>query len=162
MAIENDPSARMQVRSRGNLVAPASCMVCGNATCDEGYLDLNVFIDFHGTCYLCMNCITQGGETVGMYTAEQVAHFTAQIESLLADKEALASELANAQSYIDNFNDLLSSKFAASGMPSGDSPKTLLETPERREDREPEAEEPITLHDASGVGGTKLRNITFD
>lgn len=162
MAIENDPSARMQVRSRGQLVAPASCMVCGNATCDEGYLDLNVFIDFHGTCYLCMNCIIQAGETVGMYTVEQVGHFTAQIESLLESKEALTSELANAQSYIDNFNSLLASKFSSGNLPASGSPEDLLETPERASVGESEPEESVTLTHASGTSGTKLRDITFD
>lgn len=162
MVIENNPSARMQVRSRGQLVAPACCCVCGNATCDEGYLDLNVFVDFHGTLYLCMNCVTQGAETCGLFTPQEVNHLQMQIESLLVDKERLTSELSDANDYISNFDSVLRTALSSSNLPDGSSVKDVLNTPEPTDNREPESEESVTLGNPSPTGGTKLRDITFE
>lgn len=166
MVIENDPSARMQVRSRGQLVAPASCAVCGNATCDEGYLDLNVFIDFHGTVYLCMNCITQGAETVGMFTPTEVKNLTNQIEGLMQANEALTLELHNVTEQRDSYSNALRHAYSDSGTNgtvSAASPKDVLETPERPAVREPEPEESVTFTKPSRTSGTKLRDrVTFE
>lgn len=162
MILENNPSARMQVRSRGELVAPACCCVCGNATCDDGYIDLGVYIDFHGTVYLCMTCAVQAGETVGLFTPAEVNHFQMQIEGLLKANETLTLELESAQSYISNFDSLLRAAFPNGTLPSGSSPEGVLETPERADSREPEPEESVKIKKSSGVGGAKLHNITFE
>lgn len=162
MVIENDPSARMQVRSRGELVAPASCAVCGNGNHEAGYLDLGVFVDFFGTIYLCMTCITQGAETVGMYTPDEVRHLQAQVEGLITDRDQLASELNDARSYIANFDDLLRTKFSAERDASSSSSENVQEVTERPDSREPVLAESVTLAQSAGTSGTKLRDITFD
>ena len=162
MVIENNPSAKMQVRSRGQLVAPACCCVCGNATCDEGYLDLGAFVDFHGTLYLCMTCITQGAEICGMFTIKEVDILQGQLERLLADNTTLASELIKANEYISNFDSLLRTALAPSGGADTPSSEGVSEPVNRPEAREPEPEESITLFDAEPTGGTKLRDIAFD
>lgn len=110
-----DPSARMQVRSLGQLVAPGSCMVCGSGTCDDGYLDLAVFIEYVGTAYLCKTCLYQAGETFGMYTPDEVKSQQNLIASLTEKNNALEEELTDARKHVDAANNLLHSRFTASG-----------------------------------------------
>lgn len=162
MVIENNPSAKMQVRSRGQLVAPACCVVCGNATCDEGYLDVGAFVDFHGTVYFCMLCIRQGAETCGMFTPEEVGHLQNQIATLLAQKEDLMTELTKANEYINNFDSLLRGAFNPSADSVGVTDVHLPEVTDGPEGGEPAPTEPVTFQKPSGTSGTKLRDITFD
>lgn len=162
MIVENNPSARMQVRSRGQLVAPACCCVCGNATCDEGYLDLGAFVDFHGTLYLCMLCITQGAETCGMFTPQEVKHLTTQLDTLLVEKETLETELAKANEYISNFDNLLRSALSPGGSISGGSGEGIPEPTHGSASGEPTPEESTTFFDSEPISGPKLRNITFE
>lgn len=103
MAIENDPSARMQVLSRGELNLPGSCYVCGNGTCEEGYLDFNTFIDYHGNFYLCMTCAVQAAETIGCFTPEQVALMNELGEKAAERVKELEQELENARPILDAF-----------------------------------------------------------
>lgn len=103
MAIENDPSARMQVLSRGELNLPGTCYVCGNGTCEEGYLDFNTFIDYHGNFYLCMTCAVQAAETIGCFTPEQVALMNELGEKAAEKVKVLEQELANARPILDAF-----------------------------------------------------------
>lgn len=160
MVIENGPSARMQVRSRGQLVAPACCMVCGNATCEHGYLDLNVFIDFHGTCYLCVTCLTQGAETIGMFTPVEVSHLQNQIEGLLKNIETLSKELANVTEHRDALDNALRHAYSSS---SGDVVSVpVSETSEGPSVRESEPKEPTPEFNPKPTGGTKLRDVAFD
>lgn len=72
---------------------PGSCMVCGSGNCDDGYLDLGVFYDYEGTCYLCMTCAYQAGETVGLYTPDEVASQLSLIEELRVQNAELTKEL---------------------------------------------------------------------
>jgi len=162
MVLENNPSAKMQVRSRGQLVAPACCCVCGNATCDDGYLDLGAFVDFHGTLYLCMTCVYQGAETCGMYTPAEVKHHQNQIEALLAEKETLTSELTDARTYIANFDTLLRTALSPSNVPNSGAGEAVPEPTNGPASGEPEPEEPVTFFDPEPTSGSKLRNATFD
>lgn len=162
MVIENNPSAKMQVRSRGQLVAPACCCVCGNATCDDGYLDLGAFVDFHGTLYLCMTCVYQGAETCGMFTPAEVSLLLKQVEELLAEKEQLTSELNDAHAHISNFDRLMRAAFSTGGVLDTIASEGTTEAVSGSEDREPEVEEPTTFFKPSDASGPKLRNITFE
>ena len=115
MPIENDPSARMQVRSRGELRHPGACMICGNGTNDDGYVDLGVFFDYEGTMYLCMTCALQLAELIGCVLPDQIKIFEAKVESLSGKNDELHKELDNAQHHVDTVNALLRSKFLSSG-----------------------------------------------
>lgn len=162
MVLENNPSARMQVRSRGQLVAPACCCVCGNATCDEGYLDLGAYVDFHGTLYLCMLCITQGAETCGMFTPQEVKHLQDQIEALLAEKETLTSELTDANTHISNFDNLMRTAFGTSDVLNPPASEGVPEATDGSASGEPTSEESVTFFEPEPVSGTQLRNIAFE
>ena len=106
--IENDPSARMQVRSMGELMHPASCCVCGNGTCDDGYLDLGVYYDYEGQMYLCMTCATQAGETIGMFTPEEFKIAQTAVNTLQAEKDKLLQELDYARPLVSAVLDAVS------------------------------------------------------
>lgn len=93
MAIENDPSARMQLRTRGELQHPGSCMVCGSGVCDLGYVDLGVFYDYEGTMYLCHTCVTQAAEIIGMFTPEQVESQRQLLDDLTSQNAQYKEEL---------------------------------------------------------------------
>ena len=160
--IENNPSARMQLRSRGQLVAPACCCVCGNATCDEGYLDLGAFVDFHGTLYLCMFCITQGAEICGMFTIKEVGILQKQLEGLLEDNTKLATELISANEYISNFDRVLRAALTPSSDADSNSGEGVSEPTHGSASGEPEPTEPDPFNEPQPTSGTKLSNITFE
>lgn len=52
-----DPSKLTQLRSRGQLMHPGTCAICGNGTCDEGYLDTGIYYDYEGHVYICLVCV---------------------------------------------------------------------------------------------------------
>lgn len=162
MVLEHNPSAKMQVRSRGQLVAPACCCVCGNATCEEGYLDLGAFVDFHGTLYLCMTCVYQGGETCGMFTPDEVKQLEGLANSLAEANEQLASELRDANAHIANFDRLMRAAFAASDGVGPPVSEGVPEPTERPKDRESEVTEPTPFSDPESPSGPQLRHVTFD
>jgi hypothetical protein len=93
MILENDPSARMQLRSMGELVHPAACCVCGNGVCEAGYIDLGVYYDYEGQMYLCKTCLYQAGETFGMFTPDEVKIIQDQLVSITNENEKLKEEL---------------------------------------------------------------------
>lgn len=179
MVIENDPSARMQLRSRGELVAPGTCMVCGSGTRDEGYVDLNVFIEYVGTAYLCFLCVQQAAEIIGMFTPAEVQSQQDLIAELSEKNVAYEEELANVRPVMDSVR----KSFVAAGVLTdpalivGDAIEqaesiTAYEVPEVIEpdateiDEGSEAGEPVaTEPDSKPVGSRanrkKPRNITF-
>lgn len=164
MVIENDPSARMQYRSAGELKVPATCAVCGAGDREEGYVDLDLFVEFHGSVYLCMICFTQAADLVGMFTPEQVAHLTKQIETLLEENQLLTSELADANERNRNLSGVLASQFNVSNdVPNGKNPDSNpTESVKAADSGESEVKEPTLSKIPARVGGPKLHDITFD
>lgn len=64
MRFDHTVSDRMQVVGRGDLRPPGTCLHCGSGNCEEGYVDLDRFIDYEGDSYLCMTCVRQMIEMV--------------------------------------------------------------------------------------------------
>lgn len=114
-----DPSDRMQVRAVGELQQPASCLICGTGNCDEGYLDLAVFIDYVGTAYLCKTCLYEGAETFGMFTPDEVASQQKLLDELNKANAELQEQLDAALKHVDSANTLLHSAFLPSYLPTG-------------------------------------------
>jgi hypothetical protein len=169
--IENDPSARMQVRRMSELAHPAACCVCGNGTCDLGYLDLGVYFDYEGTMYLCMTCAYQAGETVGLYTPEEIKITQQLAESLGAENDALKLELHNVTEQLNAANVLLRDYLAGGtnsnvvSISSEESPAEPVSNSEPVTEAvigEPTSEEPDPKPRLADSGGPKLRDITFN
>lgn len=190
MVIENDPSARMQLRSRGELVHPGQCMVCGNGTCDEGYIDLGVFFDYEGTMYLCKTCCYQAGETFGMFTPDEVKSQQELIERLTTENASLTEELENVAPIVTIYQRSLadfvdSHDFTASGLvpkqpeqyenyspeSAGQGEINLEESPSGNEtdgdvtpnadEGKPESAEPVKSPKRTRSNGSATRDITF-
>lgn len=68
------PSDRVQVRKIGELRHPGTCALCGNATCLEGYVDLDIYYEYEGNVYLCMNCVKQVCFVVGALLPDESKH----------------------------------------------------------------------------------------
>lgn len=179
MAIENDPSARMQFRTRGELAHPGQCIVCGSATCDEGYVDLGVFIDYEGTIYLCHTCVTQAAEIIGMFTPEQVESQQNLLRELDSENALMKEELNRVRPVINSIKHLGPMLTPASDPVDGfvneesqSLPPVSEPEPGRSDDdsvkliegsdsRESESEEPVKVTKRSRTSGTTARNVTF-
>lgn len=109
--VENDPSARIQLRRIGELQMPATCYVCGSGNCEEGYLDFGTFVDYHGTFYLCMTCFEQSAAVAGFYSPEEVRTQVGDMEQVLAKNTELIAELEEANEYVASANKLLGSRY---------------------------------------------------
>lgn len=113
MHSEIDPSGRFQLRSRGELQLPGSCMICGSGTKDEGYLDFGVFVDYHGTLYFCMTCLGEAAITAGFMSPEMTQEVNKTVEGKLTELAELKKELEDANNVINSLRILLSSKLVA-------------------------------------------------
>lgn len=169
MVIENDPSARMQLRSLGELIHPGSCMVCGSGNCDEGYIDLGVFFDYEGSQYLCKHCCYQAGETFGMYTPDEIRQTQELAEKLAAENSQLKAELADVRPVIDSLSNIFGVNVSVgprTTLTSSEEPVTEPAasnfTPYEPGEGESESPKPIKGTGRSNSGGTKSRNPTFD
>lgn len=119
MTAEVDPSARVQVRGLGSLLAPATCAMCGNGTQEE-YVDPAIFYDWEGQVYFCKRCTTEMAETIGCLSPEQ-ADFLKSVNDELAARNAeleeVAAKYAELRIALGNvgLGDLSSSASSASG-----------------------------------------------
>lgn len=169
MVIENDPSARMQVRSMGELMHPAQCMVCGNGMCEEGYLDLGVFYDYEGTMYLCKTCCYQAGETFGMFTPDEVMTQQRLINTLSEDNDFLKKELEDARPIISVFKSAVADLAATSTISTVATDEITRNvnaesegTVSGPEGREPEPEKSVKKSRSGNSGRSKSDNaISF-
>jgi hypothetical protein len=168
MVIENDPSARMQVRSMGELMHPAQCMVCGNGNCDEGYLDLGVFYDYEGHMYLCMICATQAGETIGLFTPDEVKSQQELIEKLTNENESLTAEVTDARPVLDALSNLFGMPLGIDDLDSAaisavadTEPVNVTEAVSGTDSGESEPEEPVANKRRGNSTRVKSGNITF-
>lgn len=97
MVIENNPGARIHMVSRGEMLHPGTCMICGSGDPERTYLDVGVFFDYEGSMYICILCGTQIGETLGLFTPEEVNIQTEAIANLQAKVDSMEEELAHAR-----------------------------------------------------------------
>ncbi len=137
MAIENDPSARIQFLNIGSLLAPGSCYVCGSGTCEEGYLDFGTFVDYHGSFYLCMTCFKQAAELLGFFTALEAEHLNKQNEELLAHNKELEQKLEEAIEYGRSLNVVLRDQFSNGSGPDSASDAVQAEPVQSEPDPNP-------------------------
>lgn len=168
MIPENNPGARMQVRSLGELVAPASCCVCGSGNNDSGYLDLATFIEYHGTLYLCKTCLYEAGETFGMFTPDEVREMQESLGSLIETNKCLNEELDRVRPLIDFVEQYVSNAVSAGNIlvspaseGSEDKYGHLTLVASQSAESEPESSEPVKKSGPSDSSEAKLRNPTF-
>jgi hypothetical protein len=165
MALVPDPSSRIQVRSAGELKHPGQCVVCGSGDTERTYVDLDVFFDYEGMVYLCNICTTQVGESIGMFTPDEVSQAQTQIEELLATVETLTKEKNDAVEYATSLDRVLTSPLrtgvdttnlvSSEPGPASDPAKAAVSG-------ESEVEKPVeSVNGPSTTGKSKLRNPAF-
>lgn len=148
MAIENDPSARMQFAGMGELVHPGSCMVCGSGNCEEGYVRLGVYFEYEGEMYLCRTCLVQASELIGCVTPEEAVLIhknAAEYKDLWENADA---ELEKANERLAAYDRVLATIdpiIYGTGSDPDDSPsENDHEAVEAAADPKPEPAEPVT------------------
>jgi hypothetical protein len=165
MALENNPSAKMTIKSRGQLMVPGTCMVCGNGNFEGDYLDLGVFFDYEGHMAMCKTCVVQAGETVGMFTADEHLELLKKFNDAVTDHEHMEQELENVRNQLASARNLLASYLTS------DSSVVVSEGTERQDEDssstvsasdsgEPEVTEPVPSARRSNTGGSKSGNTT--
>jgi hypothetical protein len=134
---DRSPSDRMQPQELGELQPPGVCSVCGNGTCIDGYINLDIWIEYYGQVYLCNNCIRQAIEVWGGLVPEEAKH-------LQETNETLATQNAE----LKERNELLSNRLrifdsavldAATGAGFGPISEQVSDGPERINDGPPNA-----------------------
>lgn len=146
---------------------PGSCCVCGSGNCDDGYLDLGVYYDYEGTMYLCMTCAYQAGETVGLYTPDEVKLTQQQLSDAMTQIAALTEELEYARPIVAAVESV-SERFASADSVSSSTAGTdeyqvysaTSESSEGPADGESVTEEPVEKPRSSDSRGLKLFDIT--
>lgn len=163
--VENDPSARVQFRRLGELRSPASCYVCGSGTREEGYLDFDTFIDYHGNFYLCVECAKQCANVMGWISPEEAATQIDLAESLLTKNAELEETNERLNLELAVFNDALANiNLARAGSVSGDSNEQGDPDPasvtEGSKDRKPELKKSVKSTGRTDSSGSVKRHFT--
>jgi hypothetical protein len=109
MVFQNTPSDRMHLVGLGELLSPARCMVCGNGTCEEGYVQLGVWYDYEGEQYICRTCLVQAAELIGCLEPGEAQHLQGQATKLAEDNTRISHELAEANERLTVFNGAIAS-----------------------------------------------------
>jgi hypothetical protein len=92
-------------------------MICGSGDPERTYLDVGVFFDYEGSMYICILCGTQIGETLGLFTPEEIRIQTEAIANLQRSVDSMEEELGYARPIIAGIRRMLSSD-PVSGMDS--------------------------------------------
>jgi len=103
----HSPSDGMRVLGRGELPTPGACVVCGNGTCDDGYLFLGIHVDFHGALLLCQRCVVQGSEKMGCMSPDIADRIHVQAQELATEVVMLRRETEAQRVRLAIFDDAL-------------------------------------------------------
>lgn len=103
MPRELTASDRMQLVNIGQLMHPGACAVCGNGTCQFGYIQLGVYFEYEGEIYLCMTCLTQAAETGGMLSVEEAQYIQESNNTTATELLATKNELKEANEQLDAY-----------------------------------------------------------
>lgn len=121
------PSGRFALRSAGELRQPGQCSVCGNGTCIEGYLDLDIYFEWEGNIYLCMNCVSEAIHVVGALLPKEAETLKNIVETTHAELKVTKEQLNEYRNLDANLRRL----FIPDSAKSGDlSISSLLTKPE--------------------------------
>jgi hypothetical protein len=71
------------------VINPGMCSLCSNSTCEDGFADTGIFIDWHGRIYFCRNCAVEIGNVFGLITPDRYEEY----KRVNAEQAQLLSEL---------------------------------------------------------------------
>lgn len=114
MTVDIDPSARIQIRTRGQLLPPGCCCVCGSATCERGYVDPAVFYEWEGQVYFCVPCAEEIAGTIGCLTEDESEFLKNQTERLGVELKELKEKYAHATDRLAAYDSVIGSVLTSS------------------------------------------------
>lgn len=165
MAREIDPSDRLQLRSRGELLHPGSCAICGSSDPERTYVDTGIFYDYEGRIYICNICGTQIGEILGLFTPDEIELTNKQLDESLTKIVVLEKELEDARPIMDSITSMfgnLSSSNSEPSVPADSEPEGSSETSDEvtsdAVSGEPEVTEPVSKPGRTDTSGSKRGN----
>lgn len=139
---ENGPSDRMQFVGMGGLTHPGVCMVCGNGTCEEGYVRLGVYFEYEGEMFLCVTCVIQAGEIIKMLTPDEAKALWETASNTQAHNVTLETELEKANERLAAYDSVLSGIGGLSGTDLTDDSSSISQ--------ESELSNSVDAHSANG------------
>lgn len=158
MALEVDPSRKIQLRNRGELMPPGCCAVCGSADPDRSYVDFGLWYDYEGGIYICSLCFDEAAtKVVGYFTEDQHKELLNHNNKLLLKVEELQTEIDNVQPILAAIRTIGISR-DDSVSAGGDSNLDPSETAEQAGSGESEVTEHATSEGRSDVSGTQPGN----
>ena len=101
-----DVSGRMRRIDAGRMQSPACCAVCGSTSNEDGYLDPQIFIEYHGNIYFCCHCASEMGAFFKMVTYEEHEHIMLEMENLRELLLEANSKAAKAEGVLDEIRSL--------------------------------------------------------
>jgi len=104
---DHTPSDKFQLRGLGDLPSPANCYGCGSGTNEQGYVDLGVFVDYHGQMLLCYTCVCQVAEVIGCLVPLEVLEMKSQHERLARENKDLKAMLEDKNDELATVNGVL-------------------------------------------------------
>lgn len=137
---DHNPSARVQVRERSQLVAPATCAVCGTSGHDRKYIDPDVNFEWEGAVYFCELCALEIAAALQCLPPEESEFLVDQNKHLAEANASLMEKLDAARTELDNYHRLINAAVNG-GYPL---PSSSEGTPELEQESEPTADEPVT------------------
>lgn len=162
----NTSDSKMQLVGRGDLQPPGTCMVCGSGNYDYGYVNLGLWIEFHGNCYICAQCLVEAAEIIGMLTSEEAKKVLGDSAKLLEQNAILTTQLEEANARLRVFDDALRSISAGTNLAvsvsetEGSVAVSDVASTDSGEAGEPESEESVKGSKRSRPNRIKLSDIT--
>jgi hypothetical protein len=108
---EHSASDKMQFVGMGDLVHPGACLVCGNGTCTDGYINLGISHEWEGQCYLCWTCVVQTAEIIGCMIPVEVETLKEYIHDTERKNDLLRGELREANERLAAYDSVFASAF---------------------------------------------------
>lgn len=166
----------MQLRNTGELMHPGCCAVCGNGTCEFGYVDLGVYYDYEGQVYLCMTCIDKDlTEVAGLLSKGEVELLQHEANELAKSNKQLTEQLEKANERLNHYDSLFVDRFSSHPFIASDSTEqqddeSISEFQQRdnepvsglvseREESDAELSESTSEQDDRDSGGIKSSNF---
>lgn len=153
-----DPSTRMRIIGLGEVVHPGTCMVCGAANREQGYLRLGVWYDYEGEQYLCMEfCVPELIRSIGGLTPEETSQLQQIANDSLEKLQAVEQELEHANGRLRHYDSLLSGINPVTGSSNDDSYGTEqgVKPPGENSDSPGDNDAPVTLLPNDGESKSK-------
>lgn len=97
------------------IAIPGKCATCGSV--DRPVIDFGINIDFYGVFYLCVGCLTEAAQEIGMVTGLDFAEFKEKADQSLDERLASLGLVGVSYEWYTAFLGLIGSISAATYLP---------------------------------------------